>query len=63
MNLDCITIGAVVRLKSGGPPMTITGERSPGKDRHLLCTYIDSAGGRHDIDLPAMCVKITRERT
>lgn len=61
--------GDVVRLKSGGPSMTVVKPRDkgprnkhpdkpgdPDEDFDVLVTHIDGAGARHDHHFPAACL-------
>lgn len=53
--------GDVVRLKSGGPKMTVREEKQDGK---ILCSWFDRNGKLHSEAFPAQLVEafISRDR-
>lgn len=46
-------VGDVVELKSGGPPMTVTGHRLIG----AVCTWLDSKWVAQHLELPENAIK------
>lgn len=51
--MNQIRVGDVVRLKSGGPAMTVTAIEDSGK---VECSYFASSNEMFSFDFPAECL-------
>jgi uncharacterized protein YodC (DUF2158 family) len=54
---DQIATGTLVRLRSGGPLMTVLGDGSVGSERKVHCGWVDGGGHYHDIRVPREAVE------